>query len=843
MTLLDESVSSFTLEVRCGGLETRTAGEDKYNENTIKHVDYFFFSDEAGTQPLGVHGRAQAPASGRFLLKFDVENTAAYASLKGTSYVYILANYPEVDHSGNPTLEEILAWPVDKALYADSSLPDCFVMDSYDPKTEKYTVMLTPSKKDDVLNVANDNVKTINLSRLAVKLTLTLNFDPSIQTTDSFGNAETWTPEPEHTLEIYYVNALNNTTVQANPVTRSANTSGSYFSYPTSYPFTPAADNSTLSYTTDPVYTYPQTWTADDNGEPYFKLHMSWRSTVKDVAQFFYKIPVHTNLTLDRNCWYQAIVQVGVLGGTEEDYVVVTGNYCVADWAEPAWFSGSGLNSAKYFYVPGEEYHIYGEDNLSIPYYCNAAVKAYFTEISYYNYNADGGSTEQIIKNDYNSSSDSVYDGGGENNYLYKLVPDSDNKVVKYNHPMTNLYVQRVIKLTIENTENSSQKKVVTIYQHPAIELKRASAGDMFVNGHFARVEDARNANGAVFGQEWTVDGVTYRHSYKQRQSQNQWYYDTAFHSFQTNRYSQITGYRWDEADSYWRANYDISQSWGSYYIEENTSRGFVSNTGTGGYGSIMGKSGGNSTVSEDYFTTDITVTAFSETNNKYTIVGEGEVAYKIGDPRVKASSVYNNFSLNGYLSAMDNNNRNQVLGDWSNPGDILICSQAESDRNIIAPRILISSGLTELLVGEIPDEFIDFVKRGATFQEAGYPAGRWRLPTEGEVAFIAARQFDGTIPDIFNRDVPYYCASGRWVIIPSEGETLTFGTDVTQIIHPWGDDEDDYYAISELLDAKFVYDLWYWGDKPAWDDKPQAGQYVTKQYHPNGHQNPYKNN
>ena len=718
-----------------------------------------------------------------------------------------------MDHANtNPTLEDILGWPVNKALYADSSLPDCFVMDSYDPVSKKYTVQLSPSKKDDVLNVANGNVMTINLSRLAVKLTLTLNFDPSIQTTDSFGNAETWTPEPEHTFEIYYVNALNNTTVQANPVTRSANTSGSYFSYPTSYPFTPAADNSKLSYTTDPVYTYPQTWTADDNGEPYFKLHMSWRSTVKDVAQFFYKIPVHTNLTLDRNCWYQAIVQVGVLGGTEEDYVVVTGNYCVADWAEPAWFSGSGLNSAKYFYVPGEEYHIYGEDNLSIPYYCNAAVKAYFTEISYYNYNAEGGSTEQIIKNDYNSNSDSVYDGGGENNHLYELVPDSDNKVVKYNHPMTNLYVQRVIKLTIENTENSSQKKVVTIFQHPAIELKRAAAGDMFVNGHFARVKDARNANGDVFGQTWTPEGAdgTYYHSYRQRQYYGNWYDDSQY-------ISAYTG--WE--NYYWGGNYQSNRY------------GYVTNAGTGGYGSVQGAIyGGSSTVSEDYFTTDITVTAFSETNNKYTIAGEGEVPYKIGDPRVEASSVYNNFSLNGYLSAMDNNNRNQVLGDWSHPGDILICSQAESDRNIIAPRILISSGLTELLVGEIPDEFIDFVKRGATFQEAGYPAGRWRLPTEGEVAFIAARQFDGTIPDIFNRDVPYYCASGRWVIIPSEGETLTFGTDVDQVIYPWG---GTGYRISQLLDAKFVYDLWYWGDQPA------NTTYVTNQYHPNGHEVSYK--
>lgn len=840
----ESGVLPLTLDVRCGGMETRTPGEDEYNENTITHVDYFFFADEAGTQPLGVHGRAQAPESGRFLLEFDVENTAAYSSLKGTSYVYILANYSgTIDHAGsNPTLETILGWPVNEPLYTaasgstPASLPDSFVMDSYDSETDKYTVKLSPTKKDDVLDVTNDNVKTINLSRLAVKLTVTLNFDRSIQTTDSFGNHETWTPEPEHTMEIYYVNALNNTTVQATPVKRTANTSGSYFSYPSNYPFTPTAKNTVYSYTTDPVYTYPQSWTADDNGEPYFKLHMSWRSTVKDVAQFYYKIPVPTERTLNRNCWYQVTVRVGVLGGTEEDYVVLTDYYyCVADWAEPEWFSGSGLNSAKYFYVPGEEYHIYGDDNLSIPYYCNAAVNAYFTNITYWDYNATTGSGSGVSverpKNFSGTTNTSVTDYGGNSNHTYTLTPDSDNKVVKFEHSMENIYVQRVIKLTIANTQNSNQKKVITIYQHPAIELKRASAGDLFVNGHFARVKDAKDANGASFGQEWTPDGETetYKHSFRRRNYYGNWYVDSQYNAYSRGRY------RWD--DYYWAGNI-ISSGYG---VDETNEYGYVTNVGTGGYGSIHGKiQGSSSTVSEDYFTTDITVTAFSENNNKYTIAGEGEMPYKIGDPRVKASSVYNNFSLNGYLSAMDNNNRNQVLGDWSNPGDILICSQAESDRNIIAPRILISSGLTELLVGQIPSEFVDFVKRGATFQEAGYPAGRWRLPTEGEVAFIAARQFDGTIPDIFNRNVPYYCASGRWVIIPSEGETLTFGTDVDQVIYPWG---ETGYRISQLLDAKFVYDLWYWGDEPAWDNDPQSGQYVTNQYHPNGHVLTYKNN
>ncbi|MBQ6179655.1 MAG: hypothetical protein IJK32_09075 [Bacteroidales bacterium] len=800
----ESGVLPLTLDVRCGGMETRTPGEDEYNENTITHVDYFFFADEAGTQPLGVHGRAQAPESGRFLLEFDVENTAAYSSLKGTSYVYILANYPEeINHSTNYTLETILGWPVNKKLYTaasgstPASLPDSFVMDSYDPETQKYTVKLSPTKKDDVLDVANNNVKQINLSRLAVKLTVTLNFDQSIQTTDSFGNHETWTPEPEHTMEMYYVNALNNTTVQATPVKRTANTSGSYFSYPSNYPFTPTAKNTVYSYTTDPVYTYPQSWTADDNGEPYFKLHMSWRGTVKDVAQFFYKIPVPTERTLNRNCWYQVTVRVGVLGGTEEDYVVLTDYYyCVADWAEPEWFSGSGLNSAKYFYVPVKEFHIYGDNNISIPYYCNAAVNAYFTNITYMDYNASSsGSTATRSENFTGTGNTSVTDYGGDDNHTYKLESDSENKVVKFTHDMTNLYVQRDITLTIVNSQNTSQSEVVVIHQHPAIELKKAAAGDQYVNGRFARVSNAKDASGNTMGSTWSTDGSTYYHSYPVNYP-NRW-------------------------NPYWTSRSNV------YYITNN---------GTDGYGSLLGNP---YWVSSSFFTTDITVTAFSDDNNTYSITGEGNHKYKIGDPRVKASSIYSNFSLNNYLAS-----GNTANGSWTNPGDVMISSQSQNDRNIIAPRFLVSSGLTEIWLTDdgrpTPGSnnsslFLNFVKRGATFQEAGYPAGRWRLPTEGEVAFIAARQFDGTIPEIFNTDVPYFCSSGRWFIIPSSGTSITFGDNINTNYN--GNN------IANNIDAKFVYDLWYWGDKPAWDNDPQSGQYVTNQYHPNGHVLTYKNN
>ncbi|MBQ6577344.1 MAG: hypothetical protein IJL91_06315, partial [Bacteroidales bacterium] len=216
----DEGKGILTLEFNCGEMQTRSEGDDNYNENTIDHVDYFFFSDEAGTTPLGIYGRYTVSAENP--LTFDT-TTDQYAALKGTSYLYVLANYPdEIDFSTVTTLEQILALPVTKDVYTNTGdkaatgvLPDCFLMDTYSPATEttaeKYTVKLSATEQDE------ERTETVTLVRLAVKLTMKLTLDASITTHDTFGNTETWTPSENLQLQVYYVNALNNTTVKAEP--------------------------------------------------------------------------------------------------------------------------------------------------------------------------------------------------------------------------------------------------------------------------------------------------------------------------------------------------------------------------------------------------------------------------------------------------------------------------------------------------------------------------------------------------------------------------------------------------------------------------------------------------
>ena len=182
---------------------------------------------------------------------------------------------------------------------------------------------------------------------------------------------------------------------------------------------------------------------------------------------------------------------------------------------------------------------------------------------------------------------------------------------------------------------------------------------------------------------------------------------------------------------------------------------------------------------------------------------------YRIADPRVKASSVYpNGFTLHPYLTRRANST---YYGEnWDSPGDIMIAVQDDDLQNYIAPRFLVSSSLNGQ---SSKPNFENTVKRAAVYQEAGYPAGRWRLPTEAELAFLFARQQDGTIPKLFKTDGDgrYRAASGRYMTVT--GTVVNFKP-------------NDNQSVS----SRFVYDLWYWGDTPA----------APNVYHPNGHNTTY---
>lgn len=82
--------------------------------------------------------------------------------------------------------------------------------------------------------------------------------------------------------------------------------------------------------------------------------------------------------------------------------------------------------------------------------------------------------------------------------------------------------------------------------------------------------------------------------------------------------------------------------------------------------------------------------------------------------------------------------------------------------------------------------------RRCAAYQENGYPAGRWRIPTLGEIDFIVKRSAGGDIPTLFNGD--YWVANGQY--FSSDDEKASDAN------------SDDTHFV------RCVYDIWYWGEK-----------------------------
>ena len=673
---------------------------DPTRETTIDHFDYFFFKNANGTELIDVTMQGRASGSSK---TFETGLGKDFVKLrKVTSYVYIIANYPEeIDHTQAWTLEQLKALEFEsklvKAVDEETGAVTFFtdmVMDSFNKTSNTYTTELTPALVDEARTVS------IGLTRIASKLVLNFTLPASIAGSMT-GENEAWTPVLKD-LRAYYVNALNTkSTVGATPIQRSDASAGmtkeDYFSYPTNYPISPDPLTATptdgkYKFNTGEVYTYPQTWTAGENGEPYFKIQLTWYSNIRGTANFYYKICVPKpatdgTVTIDRNTCYVVDVTLDVID-TENEYVVIDpANYTVHEWAIHDWKGGGGMGSARFFNVPKKEFTLYSEESVDIPFASSSAVTAYFTEVSYWYYGSANGThyefrfdpedkVDQVTlptNTDSNGTSLAVQDCWGSNTNAardrnqYSLTVN--NKYVTFSHPLANIFSRREIKLTLVNEEGRSANVVIT--QRPAIEIIKHPTKNGFLDGRFNIGEpEVCDQYGNLIGKGHQTTHISAKYYYQ-------------------------SNVGWPSSGATY--NYGAKSWYGSLY------------------------SGGSTTVASDhYFITEVSISAFDEDNNKYQYrVGSStsgtvyEKDYRLGDPRVSAEDAgytTETFVLPSYLvtdskhrtpvSSGGNghgyaeNNATAEYAAWEEPLKILIASQQEGDRNVIAPRFLVSSSM-----------------------------------------------------------------------------------------------------------------------------------------------------
>ena len=116
--------------------------------------------------------------------------------------------------------------------------------------------------------------------------------------------------------------------------------------------------------------------------------------------------------------------------------------------------------------------------------------------------------------------------------------------------------------------------------------------------------------------------------------------------------------------------------------------------------------------------------------------------------------------------------------------------------RKVVSPGFMIASSYGKTSNVTNVDRAVD---RCASYQENGYPAGRWRVPTEGEIEFLVQLSNNGFIPSLFSGR--YWASSGRFY--NSTANPPAFQTN----------------AGGNQVAVRCIYDTWYWGEEPYQKD------------------------
>lgn len=747
------------IEITLSGLNPALAtkanssrGADAYNENLVKSVDCFFYPNGA------TNSDAVFMALGR----------GAEPVAEGDSTVYkVKVFFTDTDAnrmfgstvSGSCQLFVVCNAPLSYSGHTDvASLKELVVENDFTAQTVQSSFVMSADEIATVtLTTVGDNRSAtgrIKVSRAAAKIQFFLLIPDEFE--DEAG--QIWEPVHDAGIGISMSNAVKRGKVDGEYVVQTSD----YITYGSRAvteldPSELITGHEDFTYSHVPFYSYPCAWSDLSDYATSVVFRIPWR--IRGESNYrFRKYQLNPNvgtMDLQRNKYYRTFVKVASLGGADKESIVIIPecDYEIIPWMnESASGGGQGivpgeLVTYKYLVIDHPEQVINNEPKVYFTYVSSSPIASVkINSIKYYvNANANPETTQNVNR----TVTADIQDVNTNDGTI--TVDKSNPGYVTFAHSLEAKYSALTIYATITNEDGCTQDVVVE--QNPSISLyRKAKSGDVFVNGYFARVANS------PFG----------------------------------TRFSQGGNYYYRDPKSSGPSNNAVTMP--------NPSRE---------YGTTIYQGATSGSLST-FYTTEVRISSFNTGNNTYTYTyggSEHTEVYRIGDPRKTTEEVYSSsWSLYPYLYY---NGTTQGANEaWQEPLKILTTSQNAEDQNIVAPKFLVSSSLNAMLTSGLPT-FDQAVSRAAVYQETGYPAGRWRIPTEAEMAFIVARQQDGTIPDLYVANSDYWSGSGRLMNISSSGTKITMK-----------DGNGDRQSV------RFVYDLWYWGDEAS----------TTNVYHPNGH-------
>lgn len=750
-----------TLQLSNGTLTTRAVGtnDDTNNEDLIADAQVFFFDSNANNATVKYSyytNIADVRETASISIPLTTEQlTSLFPG--GNGYVYVIANYGS-EITGATTLAKLKETTIASTFGTDEDgVQPSFIMDS------------------DLTTVARGTANTITgevfLTRAAAKVELTVNVNPIEQ------DGKQWIADTAN-MRLSFNNGVSNGFIDdgsddgATPASNGTtfDIDGRGFTRVTGE----AGDGSFVQSV--PFYSYSTKWTTGAENEVYLELAIPWAVTEENETEeneteegepisyqtFYYQVPVSADaLTLVRNAYYKLTLDVGVLGGLTKP-VTVEPSYVVIDWGTNN--VNVTLSRPKYLVVDENKVDVFNQNTYSIGYQSsdNITVKIVSLTRDDLSGNTAGTTTYHSSTAGVDSVSASQWDSVNKYKLLKTCSVSVENGQIVFSHDLVNEDENRSVDadgytLAGQNYRNIDDYDFVPYYITLLVEMK---------------VD-----NSTTFRETITI--TQYPQMYiKAHQNSD---YDDG----NTNR----------------NGDHNVM-------VNAISTEGYTVNTGQASFGSVSGFNASNTNANPNMYV--ITTTRFSSDSDFF-----------IGDPRQSANDTsLINETHNGGNSIWVNTKaldvtttrrlmyyyptiRDMIGNDNTNPAHF-------ATGNMVAPQIRVASSYS---VTTGPLGSIDAAeKRCAAYQEDGYPAGRWRLPTYAEAAFIVSLSNEQKIPRLFSNGYYYWCAHGEF--LPS-----TTGVTLRNINNPTA------YSV------RCVYDEWYWGSEQlpenqrgtfTWGDEPR---------------------
>ncbi len=600
----------------------------------------------------------------------------------------------------------------------------------------------------------------------------------------------------------------------------------------------------------------------------------SWRTC-------YYHVPIipFDQFELVRNISYHVNLHVGVLGSfVPEEPLEVEADYFVADWGQET--IDVDIKGYRYLVVDQNEYTVNNENEINIPFYSSHKTKVISTTMTFYRYNfSDQGSEFAVTVTDKQNDASptpvytSYYDNAtntlqikhdlvvfqphrangtpvlltrNANGVREKL--DYEDKIkemlntISYYTPTSDAEYSAIkFEVVVQHTDiadgetsypaDSYQEKII-VWQYPGMyitakqnycdnlignSVANAKLGNTFINGVASssikapKITVSSNQENNYFGwgeiswySDYTPAGTTIRNETTSWSNTRKMVYNytnwdcsiglgnaTNYFNWNPNMYlvtiTKLNDENFNIGDprSY-NINNDLSNNYGSYTVDGGTQKVFASQ-----YWYYQAGNNNKGPETSESFNT----TFYGQKN-------------PLSKRATVSSEWWDEYIIQGFVSAPSLDGSNRTLRYY------YPTREAEDNKNTLAPKFRICSsyaGSRAYMTREMSR------RRAAAYQELGYCAGRWRLPTYGEVQFIMNLAAEEKIPRLFgtNEDGTwcYWCAQGA-VIVPAGNAADPHPSLTTNPSNAGTDAVAPFTGDNYRARTRFVYDEWYWGSE-----------------------------